>query len=358
MFQWFRYVFDKIGSPELDWIQVEVTSHCNAACIYCPNPLITKKQHMPLALFKRLLPYLGYTDLVYLQGWGEPLLNKDIFNMIRACKAKGKRVGFTTNGMLLSDENIRRIVDLDVDILCISLAGTRPATHNRIRTGTDFEKIISNLDRLREIRAQKNALRPSLHFAYIMMNGNFHELPKVVELAEKLAVKEVVASNLTLITKEALQPEALFNHPEKRQYFINTLEEIVKDAQQSNLSFTYSSPVLEKELKYCSENIYYSCVVSANGDVSPCVFTLPTLSRANGTPMTCIFRNRQLRFYPLSFGNIGTETLTRIWNKKAYLEFKRFFDPERNKPVPDTIPKPRNCLNCYKGLNASKPIAS
>jgi hypothetical protein len=32
---------------------------------------------MPLSLFRRLKPALKNTDLVYLQGWGEPLTHPD-----------------------------------------------------------------------------------------------------------------------------------------------------------------------------------------------------------------------------------------------------------------------------------------
>ena len=246
---------DKLGSPELDWIQVEVTSRCNAACIYCPQPLLHKKQHMPFALFKRLLPYIGYTNLVYLQGWGEPLLNPDLFAMIRACKTKGKHVGFTTNGMLLTDETIRRLIDLETDILSVSLAGTSPATHNRIRKGTDLEKIICNLERLQQIRTEKGSLRPAIHLAYILLASNFHELQDVVGLAQRLGVEQIVCSNLSLIIDKALLPEALFIREEKGQDLAGTLDAIAEEARKENILFAYNQPAPQEQPVYCSENV-------------------------------------------------------------------------------------------------------
>ena len=279
MFRRLRKILDKMDSPELDWIQVEVTSHCNAACVYCPNSLFTKRQHMPLQLFNHLMPYLVYTDLVYLQGWGEPLLNSDLFDMIRMCKSKGKRVGFTTNGMLLNDENIRKIIDLDLDILCVSLAGVEPDTHNPIRSGTDFLKILANLDRLSQMKAKSGSSHPSIHIAYLLLVDNFREIKKVVELGKTFDVKEIVASNLTLIIKKSLYSQALFHHPDKWQFFINILEEVVTEAQQADLTFSYSNPVPEEKVIHCSENVCNSCVVSVDGSISPCVFTSPTLSQ-------------------------------------------------------------------------------
>ncbi len=352
MLRWVTKFLDKLGSPELDWVQVEVTSRCNAACIYCPQPLLYRKQHMPFSLFKQLLPYLGYTDLVYLQGWGEPLLNPDLFAMIRACKAKGKRVGFTTNGMLLNDENIRRLVDLETDMVSVSLAGTSPAVHNRIRRGTDLAKIIENLERLQLIRAEKGSPCPALHFSYLMLASNIHELKGVVELAKRLGIEQVVCSNLTLIADEAMWPEALFNREEDEQRLAGVLEGIAEEARRENLLFAYRSPILQKQPGHCSENIRSSCVVNVTGEVSPCVFASPTLSQADTPdvrkPLLHIYQNSPEPCYPLSFGNIGEESLSRIWNKEEYQRFRKFHDPDTVKTDIDTLPVPRSCANCYK----------
>ncbi|MBU0462648.1 MAG: radical SAM protein [Proteobacteria bacterium] len=351
MSRWITKILDKIGSPELDWIQVEVSTRCNAACIYCPQPLLYKKQNMRFGLFKQLIPYLGYTNLVYLQGWGEPLLNPDIFDMIRVCKAKGKRVGFTTNGMLLNKETICRLVDLETDILSVSLAGTSPATHNRIRRGTDLVKIIENLDLLQQISAQKGALRPALHLAYLMWASNFHELQEVVQLAKKLGAKQIVCSNMTLIMNETLCSEAIFTRQEKQQYFVSVLEAIAKEAQKENLIFAYKSPVLLDKSVQCSENICYSCVVNVTGEISPCVFTSPSLAQTDcQKSLLHIFQNHPSPCYPLSFGNIGKENLSRIWNKKEYHRFRRFHDPDITKTVIDPQPVPESCMSCYSSI--------
>ncbi|MBA3010316.1 MAG: radical SAM protein [Proteobacteria bacterium] len=353
MGQWITKILDKIGSPELDWIQVEISTRCNAACIYCPQPLLHKKQNMGFKLFKQLIPYLGYTDLVYLQGWGEPLLNPDIFDMIQVCKARGKRVGFTTNGMLLNAETICRLVDLETDILGVSLAGTSPSTHNRIRMGTDLVKIIGNLEQLQQIKAQKGSLYPALHLAYLMWASNFHELKEVVRLAKKLGADQIVCSNMTLIMKETLCQEAVFTQQEKQPYFISLLEAVAQEARKENLIFAYKSPVLGNESVHCSENICNACVVSVTGEISPCVFTSPTLSQTDGQkPLVHIFQNRTSPCYPLSFGNIGQESLTRIWNKKEYRQFRKFYDIAMTKFVMDPQPVPKSCMSCYNSIMA------
>lgn len=345
--RWMNKILDRIGSPELDWIQVEVTSRCNAACIYCPQPFIGTKQHMPFGLFKNLLPYLGYTDLVYLQGWGEPLLNPDIFSMIRACKAKGKRVGFTTNGMLLTKETIFKLVDLETDIISVSLAGTTPATHDRIRKGTDLVKIIENVGYIQQIKAQKKARHPEVHFSYIMLASNIDELEATVGLAKGLGVEQIVGSHLTWILNEGLGPEALFNLEKEHQGFSGTLEATVAAAKKENLIFAFNIPALQKQEAQCTENVCRSCVVSVNGHVGPCVFTSSTLSQENGQPLAHLFQSRLEPCYPLSFGNIAHESLTHIWEKKAYHQFRDLHDPGMTMPGNLSL-LPQSCRSCYK----------
>ncbi|MEA3385871.1 MAG: radical SAM protein, partial [Thermodesulfobacteriota bacterium] len=214
MFKGFKKQLDKIKSPTLDWVQIEVTTLCNGACIYCPHTLMrsrwTNKQ-MSIDLFNKLIPFLKYTDMVYLQGWGEPLLNNDIFEMIRICKDRGKRTGFTTNGMLLTEDTIRKLVDLELDIIGISLAGTTAPTHNQIRKGTDFNKLVSNLELLCKIKAERKTHLPAIHLAYLMLRSNCQELKEILQLAKKVGAKQIVASNLTLIIDPKLSAEAIFN---------------------------------------------------------------------------------------------------------------------------------------------------
>jgi len=312
---------------------------------------------MPLDSFCKLIPYLKYVDLVYLQGWGEPLLSQDLFEMIRICKKNGKRVGFTTNGVLLTEDIMRKLVDLKLDILGISLAGTSAATHNKIRRGTDFEKIICNLELLRKIKAKYNSSLPELHLAYLMLKSNFHELKDVVSLAKRFNGRQIVASNLTLIAKKEFCTEALFNHTEGSGYYCAILEEIEKHAAREDIIFAYNKPILNDLLQHCNENVCHSCCISVEGEVNPCVFTNTTLCKSDGSDddktLGKIFKNQNFPLQEMSFGNMCSESLTQIWNKKEYYRFRDLFEPEtkiRTDPVLSKMPN--CCMTCYKRLGA------
>ena len=347
-----------MNSPVLDWIQVEVTTCCDSACSYCPHIAMGARlpnRHMPLDLFRELIPFIKYTKLIYLQGWGEPLLNQDLFEMVRLCKENKKHVGFTTNGMLLKEKTIRRIINSGVDILGVSLAGVTATSHNKFRQGNDFDEVISNLQLLFRIKREKNSQVPALHLAFLMLRSNFHELEAIVPLAKSLGVKQVVASNLSLILRPELFSEAIFNNTDLTDSYRGTLEKIKSSAANEGIHFAYSQPALDETSLRCNENVCFSCIVNVDGEVAPCVFTNPLLSSgrnlAGNRTADYLFKDRWLPLEGTSFGNIRHENLSRIWHKKEYAGFRALFNPD-NKIEPGKILSelPGSCTNCYKRL--------
>ncbi|MBN2034361.1 MAG: radical SAM protein [Deltaproteobacteria bacterium] len=360
MFQWAKRQLDRISSPTLDWVQVEITTHCNGSCIYCPHTIMRNRwvsRHMPIELFNELIPFLGYTDLVYLQGWGEPLLNSDFFEMVRACKARGKRVGFTTNGMLLTEDTIQTLVALQLDIIGISLAGTTARTNDRIRKGSNLNRVISHLEILHKIKAEMKSQVPAVHLAYLMLRSNFHELREILPIARKVGAQQIVASNLTLIVDPKLSAEAIFNDTERMDYYRNTLEEIKQRAAREKIVFDYHGPGLEEASVCCRENVRKACVINIEGEVVPCVLTNPVLcgnrEATHGKTPRHTFKDQSFPLRGMSFGNIRNESLTRIWNKKEYLKFRDLFDPRKTgKPEQVHSKMPECCVTCYKRLGA------
>ena len=360
MFKGFKRQLDTIKSPILDWVQVEVTTLCNGTCIYCPHTLMRKRwtnKQMPIDLFHKLIPFLKNTDMVYLQGWGEPLLNNDIFEMIRICKDRGKRTGFTTNGMLLTEETIHKLVDLELDIIGISLAGTTAPTHNQIRKGSDFKTIISSLELLCKIKAERKTHVPAVHLAYLMLRSNFHELKEILPLAKRVGAKQIVASNLTLIIDPKLTAEAIFNDTGRIDYYSIALEEIKDKAASENIIFDYHGPGIDNASGRCRENVRHACVINVEGEVVPCVLTDSVLCKTrepgDGNPPCYIFKGQSFPIKGISFGNIQNETLTHIWNKKEYSGFREPFKPKITKSPEQILSEmPQCCVKCYKRLGA------
>lgn len=85
-------------------ISVEVTNHCNQRCRLCPRLEFTRPLgFMDPALFERIARECApHGTALWLHFLGEPLLHRDVVDMIRTAKALGVRqVGLSTNAVAL-----------------------------------------------------------------------------------------------------------------------------------------------------------------------------------------------------------------------------------------------------------------
>ncbi len=312
-----------LGRPTLDWIQVEVSSHCNAACTYCPRTVYRDRwedRHLPLSSFERLLPAFSKTRLVYLQGWGEPFLNPEFFAMVAMAKGAGCRVGTTTNGMLLTAERIERVLEADVDIVAFSLAGTGQA-NDAIRKGTRLEAVLRAIGSLAEAKERRRSRKPEVHIAYMLLRSALHELERLPDLLRGLGVACVVVSTLDFVPGPELQAEALCpGTREELDGLRSTLDAVADQARCHGIGVNYRLGLKGQRRPLCTENVQRALCVSARGIVTPCVYTnLPLVQGGPGSA------GGGRAYEDLAFGDILQEPLMEIWNKERYKAFRRSF---------------------------------
>lgn len=188
--------------PELPReIQVEVTGACNLACKMCLvryRPKLGKKTGaMCFHTFRRIVDELPDLERVTLQGLGEPLLAPDIYRMIEYAAGRGVRMGFNTNGTLLTRPRAERLVRAGLDWLHVSVDGATAATYESIRDGSDFELVRRNVLGLVDVMRELRAERPRLSLVFVAMRRNVHELPGLVRLADEWGVGRLWVQNLS-----------------------------------------------------------------------------------------------------------------------------------------------------------------
>lgn len=130
-------------------VGIESTNNCNLDCVMCPRQEMTRKvSDMEQPLYERIIDGLaGKTEFVWLQDYGEPFLNKNIFKMISYARGKGLKVGISTNGTVLTDKIIDGIFDSGLDYLIFAIDGATPATYEKIRVGAKYDRVIENARR-------------------------------------------------------------------------------------------------------------------------------------------------------------------------------------------------------------------
>lgn len=323
--------------PRFDWLQIEVTSHCNAACRYCPHTLYRshwQSRHLPPAVFHRLLPIFRKVNLVYLQGWGEPLLHPDFFTFAALARRAGCRVGTTSNATLVTDALAARLVEAGLEILAFSLAGIG-AHHDLWRPGTSYDQVIRAIRLVDTHKRRLGRDTPRIHVAYLLLGSGLSDLAGLPTALSQLGISQVVISTLDLVAAPALADESLAALPVAARGALQKRFDDVKAAgAQHGLRIHVPTLPVPGRPPVCPEHILQAAVVSAAGDVSPCVYTnLPT---AGGWHYV---NGLALPIKSSRFGNILQRPFQEIWQSAKYRSFRRSWQQGQPPPI---------CQDCLK----------
>ncbi len=140
-------------------IQIETNTACNATCIMCPYPEVSKELpagRMDRALYDSILDQCASEPSVWRL---EPFLNNEPFTDVRMVEwiALAKQrvpqalVTVTTNGSLVTPKIADRLVQSGLDAIWFSFNGSTKATYERIM-GLSFDKVKSNIDYLLAVK--------------------------------------------------------------------------------------------------------------------------------------------------------------------------------------------------------------
>lgn len=145
-------------------VWIEVTNVCNLRCPMCLTPRLgdeVPKGLMTLATFERIVDQIkGHAQDVNLFLGGEPLINKQLPEMIAYARAHGLRTRIHTNATLLTQTWSERLLDAGLDYLSFSFDGADEETFLAYRVGADFAKTAENIRRFAALKVTRKATRP------------------------------------------------------------------------------------------------------------------------------------------------------------------------------------------------------
>lgn len=342
-------MLEVLAQPRFDWLQVEVAGVCNAACAYCTLTCYQDVREgglMAMKTFERLEPHFASAALVFLQGWGEPLLHPQFWEMARRVKASGARVGFTTNGTRLDGENLAQLLDIPIDIMGVSIAGTTAATSDHWRAGNDFTRLGMILTDLKRTQAARRAQVTDVHIAYMLLASNWQELEGLPALADAWGAKEVVVNNLTFVADPVLQQESLFERPDLWPPVLALVKTVREQAAARGIALHFYRPDTREPHAQCTEHVLTTSFVSWQGDVAPCVLTNHSIR--HGNTATHYYRGRDYPVEKCVFGNVNESTFDAIWNSNEARTFRAAFERREKRKRPGMDDLPESCRHCYK----------
>ncbi|TMC23953.1 MAG: radical SAM protein, partial [Chloroflexi bacterium] len=179
-------------------IYIEPTSRCNELCQQCPRTLLSREDDRDLSFedFRYIVDQFPELERVVLHGLGEPLLNKDLPQMIRYLKARGIYVLFNSNGILLNARRGQELIDAGLDEYRLSMDGATRETYARVRGVDAFAKIWRNIRAFIARQQEQNASKPAVSLWFTAMKENLHELPGLIDLVYEHGIREVYLQRL------------------------------------------------------------------------------------------------------------------------------------------------------------------
>lgn len=247
---------------------IEPANYCNLSCPHCPTgrKLIDKTdKRLTLSDFKQyidlLLPELMYLNL-YFQG--EPLLNKDLPEMIRYASDKGVFTCVSTNGTALTEEVVKNIKESGVGRFIICLDGATADSYSKYRIGGDFNKVINGIS-----LSVKYGL--PLEVQCLLLSTTENEIDELKSLCKSLGVKRLVFKKAQFY-EDFLVPK----NPKFLRY---------KRDASGNL-------IPKAELKNKCWRLFSTIVIDVDGNVPACCF------------------DKSAKY---SFGNLKNTSLKDVW---------------------------------------------
>jgi radical SAM protein with 4Fe4S-binding SPASM domain len=271
---------DEALTPFPREIQIETNTACNATCVMCPYPEVTREipqGRMELALYEKLLDECsGRHELWRIEPFlnNEPFTDTRMVDWIALAKQRVPHamVTVTTNGSLVFPRVSDRLVQSGLDGIWFSVNGATRETYESIM-GLSFDQVMANIDYLLAVRPKSLRVFTNM-IETVPMRGE---------------IEENVRRWRGLGVESGSSP------------LVNRAGNVANFAE---LSYKPQAP---GAVRVC-DLLYHKMYVGWNGDVLLC----------------CMDWRRRV-----VLGNARTQTLESIWNGAAYRRYRRMHEEGR-----------------------------
>ena len=207
-------IIGEILRPEPQVLYLEPFFGCNFRCPFCIHGSGHRIEAVQLGprLFDRLKPVIETVNHVHITGLGEPLLNPHLLDYLTYFREKGKSYYVNTNGSLI-DAALVELMAASRSELSISLDTGDRETYERIRQPGSWDKVISRVKMVSQIRTSRRSSYPLLYLTFHINAMNLTSLRKVPTLAADLGVDAVKFS--WTILPESHRAHSVFRHREE-----------------------------------------------------------------------------------------------------------------------------------------------
>jgi MoaA/NifB/PqqE/SkfB family radical SAM enzyme len=337
------------------YVTIGITDLCNYQCVMCRefSPHLTYEEVIPqgydqavkkmdLSVFTRTvddLYDLGTRD-IRISGRGEPFIHPQIMEMIEYVTGRGMLCSVTTNGSLLNEKRVRRLVEVGLYQLHVSMNATTPESYEAIHVtagGKVLDRIKNQIGAIRDVKRETGRRAPLVTLSYVLTSVNFREVEDMVRLAVELKADRVTFQKV-VIYDEPLRYLGL--GPAEEQVLREQLLRAQALADHAGLTTNIPDLVLplpesgnpEEKTKELYRKIpcyvgYYFALINTTGQVNGCCQCLNIV------------------------GDVRQRSFKDIWNSEAYQSFR-----EQARNLPSRKSPVASCL-CHDCAYATQNLA-
>ena len=310
-----------LRKPYLRVAEIATTFLCNSDCVMCSCSKFCnvkkEKNRLTVSEYENLGRQLDDLDCISVNiTGGEPLLRKDIVDVVEAINTKTKIVNLITNGINLSEEKLANFKQIGIDSIVVSLESTDESENDVIRGHEGhFKMVMRIIDWAHKINLK-------MGISLTLGDFNFDKVYEMITFAKGKTVFLCIAHGGNIGNWANNDKIFLSEENAKRILYLIKKHKDMKIDFSANLSLKPGCPAMR-------EKIY----ITPYGDILPCTFN------------------------PISFGNLRNKSLQTIWKRmlafrkektdcdslcirtydKNYI--KDFLDPIRDLDLPVNIDK-------------------
>ena len=171
-------------------ISIEPSSRCNLKCkmccyqseMYANAPMQKIPRFFDRGIHNKIIDEAtshGRPMSIEYCWRGEPMLNPELFSLLRYATDKGVPPSLVTNATLLTEENAEKLLDTGIGAVTFSIDGATKKTYETIRIGANFDTVKANVNRFIEL-AQQRDKRPIICIKTCRQEDNKAELDDLV----------------------------------------------------------------------------------------------------------------------------------------------------------------------------------
>jgi len=305
-------------------IDFDITSKCNFKCDFCYfKERLNTLEDVNFETVQKLIISLKKGTYLFLGG-GEPLLRKDLLDVICLAKEQNLRVGLCTNGYYLDGTLLENLKKAEIDDIYFSIYGDKTAYENTTHVFGAYDKVLKNLKMLSKIKHWKT----KIYITSTITEKTLPHIHKIINMGRGLKINRIKFEHLNFLPTEKKDEyieilKRIFDkvdYPKPMSYirdffdlsFLKDINKISNDLIKFFPLDMMIKPFLnEKELSewYCGMEskklkrmrcsyVLFSTYVASDGYVHPC------------------------QFYDYKLGNIKEKSIYEIWNSRKYEEFR------------------------------------